>query len=184
MNFFLWHGALRAVDHDGVAPDAGEPVDDFVGIANAATEHQNLRAGGSECNGELVVGAAGFVGQHLVFINDQKAGTFTAEEFAFLRFQSGDDDGSIEAFGRISGRDADIPTAAAPFVEFVISEGASGNGVNCLAFEAGLNHEFKNESLTGSCGGVDYDVFAVLEMSRGFLLPDVWDFYVVIKTVH
>jgi hypothetical protein len=69
----------------------------------------------------------------LVFIDDEEGGAFAADEAALLRFERGDDDGGIEVLGEVASGDADVPTAGAPFGEFVIGECAGGDGVDGLA---------------------------------------------------
>jgi hypothetical protein len=165
---------MFVADENRFAAKAGEPFDDVVGIGDAAAEEEELGLRRREGESEFVIEAAVGVPDHLIFIHDEEGGAIALDEAVLLGLESGYKDGGGKIFGEVAGGDADIPAAGAPFGEFVISEGAGGDGVDGLAaIFAGVGPEFKNQSFAGAGGGLDDDVFALAEGGDGLLLPKV-----------
>jgi hypothetical protein len=163
-------------DEDGIASEASEPVDDLIGIGDGTAEEEELGVGWGEGDGQFVVQAAILIGEHLVFVDDEEAGAVAVDEAVLLGFEGGDEDGGGEVVGEIAGGDTDVPAAGAPFGEFVIGEGAGGDGVDGLAAVlAVIGPEFEDEGLAGAGGGMDDDVLSCAEGDHGFLLPEVGD---------
>jgi len=182
-DFLLGDGAVGVVDEDGVAANAAEPLDGFIGVGDAAAEEEKLGGGFGEGEDEFVVHAADGVAEHLVFVHDEEVGAFGAEEAAFLGFEGGDDDGGVEVVGDVAGGDADVPAGGAPFVEFVVGEGAGGDGEDGVAAAALLHEELEDEGFAGAGGSVDDDIPPRLEMTHRLLLPEVGNLQGDFKTV-
>jgi hypothetical protein len=130
--------------------------------------------GWSECDGEFVIQATIAVAEHLILIDDEDGRAIPLDEAIFLGLQGGDDDWGVEVFGEVPGGDANLPTASAPLGEFIIGEGAGGNGVDGLAaIFALVRPKFEDQSFSGAGRGVHDDVFAFTQSGDGLLLPQV-----------
>ena len=174
VEFLQRDGADVVADENGVAAKAVEPSDDGIGIGDAAAEEQKLGLGRREGEGEFVIQAAVGVADHLVFVHDEEGGAVALDEAVFLGFERGDEDGGVEIFGEVAGGDADIPAASAPFGEFVIGEGAGGDGVDGLAaIFAAVGPKLEDQGLARAGGGLDDDVLAGTQRGDGLLLPEV-----------
>ena len=81
-----------------------------------------------------------------------------------------------EVLAQIAGGDANVPAARAPFRQFVIGQGAGGNGIDGLAaIFALLGPKLKNQGLARAGRGLDDDVFAPAQSGDGLLLPEIGD---------
>ena len=180
----------RAVfgDHDlGRATEVAEPGGDVFGVGDGTAEQEESGVGWSEGDGAFVVAAARGVGDHLVFVDDQDGGAFTAYEALDLGFEGGDEDGSVDVFREIACGNADIPFGVFPFGVFVVGEGAGGDGVDGLAFEfevAGPMEELEDVGFARASGGTDDDVGAGAEVIDGLMLPEIGEFEVVDRGEH
>ena len=93
-----------------------------------------------------------------------------------LCFERGDEDGRAQIFREVARGDAYVPTTRAPFGEFVVGQGAGGDGVNGLAAILGLvGPELENERLARARGGLHHDILARTQRANGLLLPKVRD---------
>ena len=174
MNFLQWNGAFLVADEDGLATEAFEPFDDLLGIGHAAAEEQELGAGRSQREGQLVIQAAVRVAEHLVFVHDEQGRAVAADEAVLLGLQGGDEDRRGKVLAQVAGGDADIPAARAPFGQFVIGQGAGGDGVNGLAAVFSLiGPKLENQGLARAGRGLDDDVPALAQGGDGLLLPEV-----------
>ena len=98
------------------------------------------------------------------------------DQAVLLRLEGGDEDGCGKVVGEVAGGDADVPFPGAPFGEFVVGEGAGGDGVDGLAaIAAEVGPEFEDQGFAGAGGRVDDDVLAGAEGGDGLLLPEVGD---------
>ena len=68
----------------------------------------------------------------------------------------------------------DIPTAGAPFREFVVRERAGRDGEDGLPFERRIE-QLENVSLAGAGGRLHDHVLPALQGAHGFLLPKIGD---------
>ncbi len=76
-----------------------------------------------------------------------------------LRLKSGDEDGRMEILRQIARGDADIPTARAPFGQFVICQRARRDGVDGLATVlAIIGPQFENERFARTCRRLHHHV--------------------------
>ena len=174
VKFFERDGTMFVPDKNGATAEASEPFNDGIGIGNAATKEEKLGLGRGEGESEFVVKAAVGVADHLVFVNDEEGGAVALDEAIFLSFEGGDEDGGVEIFGEVAGGDADVPAASAPLGEFVIGEGAGGDGVNRLAaIFAAVGPKLEDERLARAGGGLHDDILAGTQRGDGLLLPKV-----------
>lgn len=129
-----------------------------------------------EGDGELIIQAPIGIADHLVFIHDEEGGAVALDEAVFLSLERGNKDRRIEVFGKVAGGDADVPAAGAPLGEFVVSEGARGDGVNRLAtISTAVGPKLENECFPSTGGRMDDDVLALAQRGHGLLLPEVWN---------
>ena len=120
--------------------------------------------------------ATGGVGDHLIFVDDEQGGAFSAHESLDLGFKSGDENWGVDVFRDVSGGDADVPFGVLPLGVFVIGEGAGGYGIDSLALVlvmTGLMKQFEDVGFSGSSGGADDDVGASPQMIDSLVLPEV-----------
>ena len=172
VDFFEGDGAFRVGDERGVAPDASQPGDDILGIGDAAAEEEELCFRRRQGESELVVHAADGVGDHLVFVDDQKTRPAALEKLALLRFQGGDDHLCVEFGGEVAGGNAHVPAPSMPLREFVVGERTGGHGEDGLAFQ-GRKEELEDVGFPRAGGGVNDDVPALAQRAHGVLLPEV-----------
>ena len=171
-DFVEGDGAFALLDHgDGAtALEAQEPVADDGGVGDAAAEKEELGFGGEGEDGAFVVVTAEGVGEPLVFVDDVEGGVGGE----LLGLEGGDDEGGVGVVGEVAGGDADAPPLAGPLGEFVVGEGAGGDGVDDLAGSAALLEELlEDEGLARAGGGLDDDVVAGGEGADGLGLPGV-----------
>ena len=133
MDFFQRNRAQIVADENGMTAQAAEPFDHVLGVGHAAAQEQQLGFGRGQSQSQLIIQPAVLIAEHLILIDDQQSGTVALNEPVLLRLQRGHQDGSVKILGQIAGGDADIPAAGAPLGQFVIGQGAGGNGVNGLA---------------------------------------------------
>lgn len=174
LHLFQRHGANVVTDQFRHATETLKPFHDVLRIGDAAAEEEQLRLRRREGEGEFVVQPAILVADHLIFVHDQQRGAVAANESVLLRLQCGDKDGRFEIFREITGGDADVPAARAPFGELVIGEGARGHGVNRLAAIFPLvRPQLEDERLAGAGGRLHHHVAPVAQGRDRLLLPEV-----------
>ena len=80
------HGAVVVFDEDRSAPEATEPFDDVLRVADTAAQEQELGLRRGESQGEFVIQAAVGVADHLVFIHHQQRRAVAGDEAVLLGF--------------------------------------------------------------------------------------------------
>ncbi len=170
-------------DEHGVAPDAPQPRDDILRIADASAEQEELRLRRREREREFVIHAAMRVADHLVFIDDEELRAFAPDETPPLRLERRDDDAGIEPEREIAGGDADIPAALAPLGELVICERAGRHGEDGLPFQLRLEH-LEDVGFSRARRRVHDDILPGAERLHGFLLPEVGDRQMLEEGIH
>lgn len=183
-NFLKGDGTFAVGDQFGGPPEAAEPVADRFGIADGAAEEKEARLWRRGGDGDLVIEAPLVIADHLVFIDDEEIGTLAVEEAGFLGFEGGDDDGGIGTERAVAGDEADRPAEGFPFEQFIVGEGAGGNGVDGAAVEAAIHEEFKDIGFAGTGGGIDDDIASPGEVAEGGLLPDIGQFEGAVEFGH
>ena len=136
--FLHGHGAFGVGDEFHVAAQPPQPRGHVAGVAHAAAQQQELRAGRREREREFVIGAPVRVAEHLVFVDDEQARAASAQQRAALGFERGDDHAGLGAFVDIARADAHVPAGGAPFGELVVGQRAGGHGEDGLTLERGI----------------------------------------------
>ncbi len=161
-------------DEHRVATDSLKPRDHILRIFHTAAEEQELRFRRREGERQFVMHAPHRVGDHLIFVDHEKARTVPAQEAGTLCFQGRDHDPGIEIQGQIAGRNADVPATRAPFRELVVRQRSRGHGEDRLPFE-GRVEQLKNEGLARAGRRLDDHVLPIAERVDGLLLPEIRD---------
>ena len=178
VDFFEGDGAVAGL-HDGdVAAEAGEPRGDVGGVGDGAGEEEELHARVEVTEDAFVMVAAGGIGEPLVFVDGEEVagggGAGGGEKAGLDGLEGGDDDGGGGVDGEVAGDDADAPIAGAPLGEFVVGEGAGGDGEDGAAGEVVLFDEaLEDVSFAGAGGSVEDDVATVIKGMDGLGLPAV-----------
>jgi hypothetical protein len=96
------------------------------------------------------------------------------DDRALHGFERGDDDRGVGIHAKVAGHDADVPVAGAPLGEFVVGEGAGGNGEERAAGEIGLlGPALEDVGLARARGRVDDHVLPFAERGQREGLPPV-----------
>src|SRR5207253_10093501 len=112
--------------------------------------------------------------EHLVFVDDEQGRSLTANEAALLSFQGRNDNRRVQILGKVTRRDADIPTASAPFSQFIVCESPGGNGVDGLpAILSLIRPKLKNEGFARTRRGVHNHILAFPKSCNSLLLPHI-----------
>ena len=160
----------------GLASEPLQPLHDVVRVLDAAAEQEQPRLRRGHGDGQLVVQAPVRIGEHLIFVDHQQRRAVAADEPVFLCLQRGDDDGRVEIFAEVTGRDADVPATRSPFGQFVIGQSAGGDGVDGLAVGlAVVGPQLEDQRLARTGRRVDDDILARAQRGHGLLLPQVRD---------
>lgn len=168
--------ALLGGDDFGGAAEVAQPGGEVLGVGDRAAQQEQASAVWGECDGAFVMTATGGVGDHLIFVDDEQGGAFSAHESLDLGFKSSDEDWGVDVFRDVSGGDADVPFGVLPLGVFVIGEGAGGHGIDSLTLVlvmTGLMQEFEDVGFSGSRGGTDDDIGASPQMIDGLVLPEI-----------
>ena len=123
---------------------------------------------------QLVMHAAHRIGDHLIFVDDEKLRPVAPQKTRALSFQGGDENLRAEIQRQIAGRDADIPAARAPFREFVIGQRARRHRENGLPFQRRIK-QLEDVGLPRTGRRLDDDVFPIAQRPDGLLLPEIGD---------
>ena len=102
-------------DEYRLAAETAEPFNHILRIAHAAAEQEQLRVRRRERQRQFVIEATVRITNHLVFIDHQEFGSFTADKPSLLCFQRRHQHRRIKILGKIAGGNADIPASRAPF---------------------------------------------------------------------
>ena len=118
--------------------------------------------------------AANRIGDHLIFVDDEKPRTVAPQKAGALRFQGRDENLRAEIQREIARRDAHIPAARAPFRELVVRERARRHGKNRLPFQRRIE-QLEDVGLARTGRRLDDDVLPIAERADRFLLPEIRD---------
>ena len=101
------------------------------------------------------------------------------EPLEHVGLEGGDDDRGVEVFREIARGNADFPPLAFPLEPLVVGESPGRHRVNCLftlsRHLSRIDQVFKDKGFAGSGRGGNDDVFALVEKTDCFLLPEIGD---------
>lgn len=172
IDLFQRNRTLAVLHEQRVASQAAQPRDKILGIGDAPAQEQELGAARRQRDRELVSRTTARIPNHLVFIDHEQCGSFTAEQFAFLRLERRHHHPRIEPECQVACREADIPAARAPFRELVIRQRAGWHGEDRLSAECRLE-QLENKCLPRASRRIDHHVAPFAQGVHSILLPEI-----------
>src|ERR1043165_7332132 len=105
-HFIERNRTMIGADKNSVTSNAVKPLHDVLRVGDASAKQKQLSTGRGEGEGQFVIQPTVRIGDHLVFVDDEKGGTIALDQAMLLSFQSGHDDGGVQIFCEVAGGDA------------------------------------------------------------------------------